>query len=91
MSIWELFRKIYYTSLFKNLVYYASYWLLILIVHHILISTVAFFHFQLDHRLGTIEEWIFAKGWEIILVSKVIWIRRTVRKLFYNHFPNYYS
>lgn len=72
MSIWELFRKIYYTSLFKNFVYYGSYWLLILIVHHILISTAAFFHFQLGHRLGTIEEWIFEKGWEIIIVTKII-------------------
>lgn len=71
MSIWELFRKIYYTSLFKNFVYYFCYWLLILIVHHILISTAAFFHFQLDHRLGTIEEWIFEKGWEIIILSKL--------------------
>jgi hypothetical protein len=71
MSILELFRKIYYTSLFKNLVYYCSYCFLILIVHHILISTAAFFHFQLDHSLGTIEDWIFEKAWEIIILTKL--------------------
>jgi hypothetical protein len=72
MSTFELFRKVYYTSLFKNLIYYCSYCLLILIIHHILISTAAFFHFQLDHRLGTIEDWIFQKAWEIIILSKLI-------------------
>ncbi len=71
MSILELFRKVYYTSLFKNVVYYCSYSLLILIVHHILISTAAFFHFQLDHSLGTIEDWIFEKAWEIIILTKL--------------------
>jgi len=72
MNIWDILRKFYYTSIFKNFVYFISYWLLILVVHHILISSAAFFHFQLGHRLGTIEEWIFEKGWEIILATKLI-------------------
>lgn len=72
MSFWELVRRIYYTSLFKNFIYFFCYWVLILCVHHILVSTAAFFHFQLGHRLGTIEEWIFEKGWEIVFLSKII-------------------
>jgi hypothetical protein len=72
MSILELFRKVYYTSLFKNVIYYCFYSLSILIIHHILISTAAFFHFQLDHSLGTIEDWIFEKAWEIIILTKLM-------------------
>lgn len=72
MSIFELFRKVYYTSLFKNIIYYSCYCFLILIIHHILISTAAFFHFQLDHSLGTIEDWIFEKAWEIIILTKLL-------------------
>ncbi|MFT6069813.1 MAG: hypothetical protein ACJAT2_003119 [Bacteriovoracaceae bacterium] len=54
------------------MIYYCFYSLSILIIHHILISTAAFFHFQLDHSLGTIEDWIFEKAWEIIILTKLM-------------------
>lgn len=72
MATWKPLRRLYYSSIFKNSVYYFTYWLLILVIHHIFISTAAFFHFQLGHRIGTIEEWIFDKGWQIILLSKTL-------------------
>jgi hypothetical protein len=38
----------------------------------ILVSLISFIHFQLDHSLSIIENWIFDQGWEILTVTKII-------------------
>src|SRR5690606_25140720 len=35
------------------------------------VSLISFFHFLLDHKLGVIEDWVFDKGWEIVVLVKV--------------------
>lgn len=61
-------RQIELTKLF----YIAVYLILIFGFHLILVSIIAFFHFQLGHRLATIENWLFEQGWSIIVLSKVL-------------------
>ncbi len=38
----------------------------------LIVSIISFFHFLLDHKLGVIEDWIFDKGWEIVVIGKVL-------------------
>ncbi|MCB9063333.1 MAG: hypothetical protein H6622_17540 [Halobacteriovoraceae bacterium] len=38
------------------------------------ISICAFFHFQLDHNLKTIEDWILDYAWQLIVICKMIGI-----------------
>lgn len=40
------------------------------IFYQILISVFSFFHFQLGHRVGVIEDWIYDQGWILIVLSK---------------------
>lgn len=35
------------------------------------VSLISFFHFLLDHKLGVIEDWVFDKGWEIVVLVKL--------------------
>ncbi|MEK6625470.1 MAG: hypothetical protein AABY86_10905 [Bdellovibrionota bacterium] len=35
-------------------------------------SIITFLHFRLSHELSVIEDWVFHKRWEIVLVSKLI-------------------
>jgi hypothetical protein len=72
------FKKIWATSLFQQMLSYFIFYALIWIVHLLFVSVLSFFHFLLNHQLGTIEAWIFAWGWPIILICKlaslgVIW------------------
>lgn len=69
MSNWSQFFRSY---LFKQSFYYGSYNLLTLLFHLIFVSLIAFFHFLLNHRLGEIEDWIFDRSWQIIIISKVL-------------------
>lgn len=41
------------------------------ITHLVIISIVAFFHFQMEHGLSVIEEWIYLNGWGITALAKV--------------------
>jgi len=56
----------------KSMLFFAGYLFLCSIVHIILVSIIAFFHFNLGHDLSLIEEWIFYQGWEIILTTKIL-------------------
>ena len=38
----------------------------------VIVSLISFFHFLLDHKLGVIEDWVFDKGWEIVVLVKVL-------------------
>ena len=48
------------------------YQVLLWATHILMVSFSSYIHFLLDHRLGTIEEWIFYHGWEIAISSKLI-------------------
>jgi hypothetical protein len=43
-----------------------------LIVWVLLISTVVFFHFLLDHRINVIEDWIYNNAWSLIPTTTII-------------------
>ncbi len=58
--------------LLKNIAYYLGYILIFLFCHLCVLSIVTFFHFLLDHRMRTVEDWLFRNGWEVIVVSKLI-------------------
>jgi len=49
----------------------ASYYLLTGLFQLVTVSLISFFHFLLDHKLGVIEDWVFDKGWEIVLLVKL--------------------
>ncbi len=52
--------------------YYVAALVLMWFFHLILVSVVSFVHFQLDHSLGIIENWIFDQGWEIVTIAKLL-------------------
>ncbi len=52
----------------KFSVFYLFAWL----IHIVVISGVAFFHFRLDHRLIVIENWILDYAWPLNLLSKSV-------------------
>jgi hypothetical protein len=56
----------------KQLLHYALFYFGVWIIHLLVISFIAFFHFLLEHPLDIIENWIFTKGWEIISLTKII-------------------
>ncbi|MBL6989128.1 MAG: hypothetical protein ISR65_05095 [Bacteriovoracaceae bacterium] len=56
----------------KHFLLYSSYLFLTWIVHLIIISIVVFFHFILKHDLAVIEEWISLRGYEILIMTKLI-------------------
>lgn len=58
---------------FKRLgVIYFGFCLMFVLNHLMLVSVFSFFHFLLDHEMGTIENWLSLNGWEIIVVAKLI-------------------
>ncbi len=57
--------------LFRQVLSFLVYYLLIWFFHLFLISIVSFFHFRLDHNLATVEEWIHDHGWDLVLITKL--------------------
>jgi len=57
---------------FQSFAYYGIAQIFMWFFHLILISIVSFIHFQLDHSLSIIENWIFDQGWEIVTVAKLL-------------------
>ena len=49
-----------------------AYYLLSGLFQLVIVSLISFFHFLLDHKLGVIEDWVFDKGWEIVVLVKVL-------------------
>ncbi len=60
------------SNLSKQVLIYCTYYLLIWLTQLILLSVSAYFHFLLSHRLEIIEEWIWDRGWILIVVSKLL-------------------
>lgn len=65
-------KKLFLKNITKQFLVYGGHGLVIWITHLLILSVIAFFHFVLNHRLGTIEKWVFNHGWEVVTVSKVI-------------------
>lgn len=42
------------------------------IVHLLVLSIIAFFHFLLDHRMADIQDWVYFHGWEVVSLGKII-------------------
>lgn len=42
------------------------------IVHLLVLSVVAFFHFLLEHRMADIQDWVYFHGWEVVSLGKII-------------------
>lgn len=55
----------------KTFFIYIVFNFLVLLVNLIVVSTVAFFHFQLNHQLGDIENWLSNNAWPIIILVKI--------------------
>lgn len=58
-------------GIWRFVVVLASYYLLTGLFQLVIVSLISFFHFLLDHKLGVIEDWVFDKGWEIVLLVKI--------------------
>ncbi|MCY4524096.1 MAG: hypothetical protein OXB84_05090 [Halobacteriovoraceae bacterium] len=71
MSIKTKSQILLNSPLFKNTCIYLIFHLSIWPVHVLLISTIAFFHFLLDHGMGVVEDWISYRGWIIIMITKI--------------------
>lgn len=41
-------------------------------IYHLMITLVSFFHFQLGHKVGVIEDWIFDQGWVLVVLPKFL-------------------
>lgn len=53
-------------------IYFVVMYLLFFLSMIFINSIITFLHFRLSHELSVIEDWIFHKRWEIVLVSKCI-------------------
>lgn len=58
-------------NLFKHATYLSFYIVLIFLIHISLASTVAFFHFELGHRLPDVEDWMLEHQWELLSIAKL--------------------
>ena len=77
----------------KQLVYYLGFYFIIWSVNLVLVSSSAFFHFLLDHRIAEIEEWIFDRSWLLISSSKIIAVFVVIKfiNLKKNQFKKHFS
>lgn len=91
-------RHIVGTKLFKQLVVITIYLVGIWVIQLMMTSVLTFFHLSLNHPLGTIEQWLFSYGPELIIFSKslsaiicIMFLRsylsekHPVRECFYRH------
>lgn len=60
------------SNLGQTLLYYLGFHFTVWFFHFLMISVISFFHFQLGHRLGIIENWIFHQAWEIVILTKIL-------------------
>jgi len=56
----------------SQLKYYSLFYLILWSMHLILISLISYFHFLLNHNIRTIGDWIGDRGWELIILSKIL-------------------
>lgn len=87
----RVFIDLYRSNLFKHILYYGMFHLLVWFFYLLLVSVIAFFHFMLKHHLSDVEDWLFIHGWEIVLITKLgaffillkfIYVKNSVRRPF---------
>lgn len=65
-------KRIFSSYVFRYLFFYILYLVLFLTFFSSLTSIVVFFHFLLEHRFVTIEDWIYRHAWEMIIFTKIV-------------------
>lgn len=55
-----------------QLLYYTIFHMLIWGLHLIVLSIVAFFHFDLEHSMTIIDDWIFSEAWILSFISTAL-------------------
>ena len=68
----NLLKRVWHLLLVKQFFLYGWYLLTVWVIHVFLLSFIAFFHFLLGHKLGVIEEWVFDRGWEVVIFTKLL-------------------
>lgn len=63
--------------------HYISYLSFYFLLNLIVVSSVSALHFSLDHKLGTVEDWVFRHSWGIIVISKFLACFLTIRFINY--------
>lgn len=56
----------------KNIKYYGSFQLIVVIIFIILSSVGAFFHFLLNHEISIVESWLHNNHWEVLILAKAL-------------------
>lgn len=56
----------------KQSAYIGTQFIFYFIVFLCVVSTAAFFHFQLNHSLSIIEDWLRLNGWKTLIISKAV-------------------
>ena len=74
-----MLNNIFSKNMKRYLIYYNLYGLIFFLLNLCVVSVVASFHFMLDHRIGSVEDWIFRHSWELILVGKLLAFLTTLR------------
>lgn len=64
--------KILKSHLFKQILFYSLFCFVLWLFHLMVISIITFFHFLLNHNIRTVGDWISDRGWQIIILSKVL-------------------
>lgn len=75
----EIWKNILTKNFKRYLIYYNLYGFIFFLLNLCVVSVVASFHFMLEHKIGSVEDWIFRHSWELILVGKLLAFVTTVR------------
>jgi len=59
-------------TVWRYLFFFGAYYALMWPLYLVLVSLIDFFHLQLGHHLGTMEAWIFAWAWPLVLGAKFL-------------------
>lgn len=61
-----------YSNLSKILSFFSLYCFMVIALTISIVSIMAFFHFQLNHDMSTIENWLQRNGWEVLFFVKLL-------------------
>lgn len=75
----EILQNVFSKNFKRYLIYYNLYGLIFFLLNLCVVSVVASFHFMLEHRIGSVEDWIFRHSWELIIVGKALAFITTLR------------
>lgn len=75
----EILQNVLTKNFKRYLIYYNLYGFIFFLLNLCVVSVVASFHFMLEHKIGSVEDWIFRHSWELILVGKFLAFVTTLR------------